>query len=358
MKRTIKLESAYDFLGSILTEPVIFRSFELVPSGEKLTWDLVNRLHEIRAEVPFLYIDDLDKNPEPKMFSTYTLNELYSKVRALMSYYSYDTLEDVAVVTEIIESTIVGLKNAVNFDLDEYLLKINDIYSHTLNTTVIAILLAIKSGQFTNWIIQQLAIGSLLHDIGYIKLLEDCGVKAISELTHEQKILHPVVGYEMVLPDSYVSDMAKKIILMHHFWNHPEKSFDTEKGYYLSYPFEYNSKKIPVWSKSLSVSIVHVASDFEHFINDMSPNRITKKEAIDRILASREIVYGDAALLLANYISPYSIGDTVRLTNGKQGKVTSMTPLASRPIVTVNNRQIDLAKNKGVSISEVVVSNG
>ena len=115
---------------------------------------------------------------------------------------------------------------------------------------------------------------------------------------------------------------------------------------------------IETYAKSLSVSIVHVASDFEHFINDMSPNRVTKKEAIDRILASREIVYGDAALLLANYISPYSIGDTVRLTNGKQGKVTSMTPLASRPIVTVNNRQIDLAKNKGVSILEVVAPNG
>ena len=355
MKKTIKLESAYDYLGSVLTEPVIFRSFELVPSGTKLTWDLINRLHGIRAEVPFLYIDDLDViKSSTKMLSSFTLNELYSKVRSLMSFYSYDALEDVSIVTEIIESTIVGLKNVVNFDLDEYLLKINDIYSHTLNTTVISILLAIKSRQFTNWIIQQLALGALLHDIGYIKLLEKYGVDSISDLTLEQKREHPVVGYELVLDDSYISDLAKKIILMHHFWNHPENSFDAEKGYYLSYPSAYKSQKIPVWSKSLSVSIVHVSSDFDHFVNTFELNNMSKKDAIQRILDNREQVYGDAALLLANYISPYSVGDKVSLTNGKIGEVVAMTPLASRPVVLVNNRNIDLAKNKSVSISEVV----
>ena len=355
MKKTVKLESAYDNLGCVLVEPVIFRSFELVPAGTKLTWDLINRLHEVRSEIPFLYIDDMD-NPkkEIKALSTFTMNELYSKVRTLMSYYSFDSIEDATIVAEIIESTIVGLRDALNFDLDDYLLKLNDIYSHTLNTTVIATLLAIKSGQFTNWIIQQLALGSLLHDIGYIGLLEKYNVKAISDLTIDQRMEHPVAGYELVLDDDYISDMAKKIILMHHFWNHPEESYDVEQGRYLSYPFTYKSKKIPVWSKSLSVSIVHVASDFEHFINDMSENRMSKKDAIQKILDRREVVYGDAALLLANYISPYSVGDKVKLTNGKIGEVAAMTPLANRPIITVNNKQLDLAKNKTVSIAEVV----
>jgi hypothetical protein len=268
-------------------------------------------------------------------------------VRQLMLFYSYDTLEDVDIVMEIIESTIVGLKDALNFDLDEYLLKLNDLYSHTLNTTVIATLLAIKSGQFSNWIIQQLALGSLLHDIGYIKLLEKYGVNSIDELTMEQQRGHPTVGYELVLNDAYISDMAKKIILMHHFWVDPEASFDPETGLYKSYPSEYDGKKIPIWSKSLSVSIVHVASDFEHFINEGYGIGYTKKEAIDRILRDRDVVYGDAALLLANYISPYSIGDTVRLSNGKLAEVTGMTPLADRPIVTINAKKtVDLAKNK------------
>lgn len=355
MKKTIRLESAYDHLGCVLTEPVVFRSFELVPSGTKLTWDLINRLHEVRSEIPFLYIDDMGMTKHaPKTLSTFTMNELYSKVRQLMSYYSYDTLEEVDVVAEIIESTIVGLKNAINFDIDDYLLKLNDIYSHTLNTTVIATLLAIKSGQFTNWIIQQLALGSLLHDIGYIKLLEKYNVKSISDLTEEQKREHPVVGYELVLDDAYISDMAKKIILMHHYWNHPEESLDKETGVYLSYPFEFKGKKIPVWSKSLSVSIVHVSSDFEHFVNDMSPNRISKKEAIQRIMRDREIVYGDAALLLANYISPYSVGDKVKLSDGRVGEVKSMTSLANRPLLVVNNRKLDLSKNNTLLITGVI----
>ena len=355
MKKTIKLESAYDNLGSVLMEPVIFRSFELVPAGTKLTWDLINRLHEIHSEVPFLYIDDLDVNRKgSKTLSTFTMNELYSKVRDLMSFYSYDTLEDVNIVAEIIESTIVGLKNAISFDLDEYLLKLNDIYSHTLNTTVIATLLAIKSGQFNNWIIQQLALGSLLHDIGYIKLLEKYNVQSITDLTPEQQREHPVVGYDLVYDDAYISDMAKKIILMHHFWNHPEESFDPETGTYLSYPFDYNGQHIPVWAKTLSVSIVHVASDFEHFVNDMSLNRISKKEAIHKILNNREIVYGDAALLLANYISPYSVGDKVKLSNGKVGEVKAMTPFANKPIVTVNNKEVDLVNHRLLSIVEVI----
>lgn len=356
MKKTIKLESAYDYLGSVLTAPVIFRSFELIPAGTKLTWDLISRLLDVKSEVPFLYIDDLNTpKKEPAVLSTYTMNELYSKVRQLMLYYSYDTLEDVDIVAEIIESTIVGLRSALNFDLDEYLLKLNDLYSHTLNTTVIATLLSIKSGQFSNWIIQQLALGSLLHDIGYIKLLEKYGVKTIEELTPEQQREHPVVGYEQVLNDAYISDMAKKIILMHHFWVDPEASYDEETGTYASYPFDVDGKQIPVWSKSLSVSIVHVASDFEHFINEGYGMNMTKKEAIDRILENRDIVYGDAALLLANYISPYSIGDQVKLSNGKIGEVTGMTPLASRPIVKINDKKtVDLAKNKMLSIVDVV----
>lgn len=355
MKKTIKLESAYDNLGGVLVEPIIFRSFELVPAGTKLTWDLINRLHEIRSEVPFLYIDDESVPKEkPKMLSSFTMNELYSKVRSLMSYYSYDTLEDVDVVAEIIESTIVGLRNSVGFDLDEYFVKLNDIYSHTLNTTVISTLLAIKSGQFTNWIIQQLALGALLHDIGYIKLMDKYKVKYISDLSPEQKREHTVAGYEFVLNDPYVSEMAKKIILMHHFWNHPEMSLDPETGEYKSYPFEYKSQKIPVWSKSLSVSIVHVASDFEHFVNDMSDARMNKKDAIQKILDDREVVYGDAALLLANYISPYSVGDNVKLSNGKFGVVKSMTSFANRPIVLVNNKELNLMNNKAISIMNVV----
>ena len=139
MKKTIKLESAYDNLGGVLVEPIIFRSFELVPAGTKLTWDLINRLHEIRSEVPFLYIDDESVPKEkPKMLSSFTMNELYSKVRSLMSYYSYDTLEDVDVVAEIIESTIVGLRNSVGFDLDEYFVKLNDIYSHTSTSSSVS----------------------------------------------------------------------------------------------------------------------------------------------------------------------------------------------------------------------------
>ena len=88
MKRTIKLESAYDNLGCILTEPVIFRSFELVPAGTKLTWDLINRLHEIKTEIPFLYIDDMDRPKHiSKALSAFTMNELYSKVRTLMTLF-------------------------------------------------------------------------------------------------------------------------------------------------------------------------------------------------------------------------------------------------------------------------------
>ena len=353
MHKTIKMESAYDNIGGVLIQPVMFKSFELVPAGTTLDWSLVNRLHGLRYEIPFLYIDDTNvsvpKKEIPRL-SSFTINELYSKVRTLMSFYSYDTLEDVDIVMQIIESTIVGLNSIVDFDLDEYLLKLDDIFSHTLNTTVISTLLAIKSDQFSNTIIQQIALGSLLHDIGYIRLCDKYGVDSISELTAEQIREHAVIGYEMVKDDPYVSDMAKKIILMHHYWNDPSKSWDAEKGCYLSYPAEYGSRKIPVWSKSLSVSIVHVSSDFEHFINPVVPDHISKKDAIKYIVDNREFIYGDAALLLSQYISPYSVGDDVKLSNGKIAKVAGMTQFPARPRINLGGKQIDLSKNTKISI--------
>ena len=356
MNKTIKMESAYDNIGGILIRPVIYKSFELVPAGTKLDWSLVNRLHNLKYEIPFLYIDDSEvvapKREVPKL-SSYTINELYSKIRTLMSFYSYDTLEDVEVVMEIIESTIEGLNTIVDFDLDEYLMKLDDIYSHTLNTTVISTLLAIKSGQFTNMIIQQIALGALLHDIGYLELCKRYGVETIEDLTPMQCREHPVVGYELVDKDPYISDVAKKIILMHHYWNDPSASWDSKQKIYLSYPSEYKSMKIPVWSKSLSVSIVHVSSDFEHFVNPAIPGHVTKKVAIKRIVNNRETVYGDAALLLAQYISPYSVGDRVKLSNGKIALVSGMTQFPARPVISIGGKQINLSKNNRLTISGV-----
>ena len=47
MKKTIELEKAYDNLGSVLTEPVIFRSFELVPASLQVISVSINLLSSL-----------------------------------------------------------------------------------------------------------------------------------------------------------------------------------------------------------------------------------------------------------------------------------------------------------------------
>ena len=332
----------YEHLGKNLEEDVIFKGFTLVKAGETLTHPLAEKLFHISGEVPYLLLAS-SNSKQPIKLSQYTVDDLYDKVKTIMKNYSFDNLEDSEMVTEIIESTINGLSNDIelDIDIDDFFINEPDLYAHTLNTTILSSLLAIKSSVFQRWMVQQITLGALLHDIGYPNILRREGLSRISELNLNQIREHPIVGYKILEKNEYIPTGVKKIVLMHHYWEQPEYSMDSN-GVQQSYPFAYDGKILPKESKTLPVSIVQVASTFEHMVNKSNANYVVKRKAIESILNNAEKIYGEGALLLANYISPYTIGDSVKLNNGKEASILKITSNPSRPIILSEGKEIDL----------------
>ena len=346
--KKIKTEDVTKYIGEYIEESIYFKGFPLVEAKTLITKELAYRLFPLAEEIPIISISSEStpdtNNLNSSQLSKFTIDDLYDKVKILMRNYSFDNLEDSELVTEIIESTIANLtaKTDLGIDIDYLLLNEPDLYAHTINTTVLATLLAIKASVFQKWMIQQIALGALLHDIGYTPILLQNEVHKITELPFEERLRHPVVGYELLENNEFIAQGVKKIVLMHHIWNHPEKSLDEGANINLSYPKEYKGKAIPKEAKTLPISIVQVASEFEQMINTSNPNSISKKAAIDRIIKGAENIYGEGALLLANYISPYGVGDQVKLNNGKSAVIEKITSTPSRPIIKCEDVKIDL----------------
>lgn len=335
--RKISLEDAHKYIGSKIESPVFFKGFVLVDKGTPLTPDLISRLEDIKEAVPVLFIDMDVEASSQEFFSAESFSRIQKRVEDVVNSLAFGEASDISAVTEITSSilkSLLGGPMARDLNLDSLLLHLDSIPAHSLNVAILSALLAIRSSRFQRNIIEQITLGALLHDIGRLRQQIDFN-QDWNSLPWSEKIKHPVIGYELVKNNPAIDESVRKIILLHHVWERPAESYDaTQKGY-LSYPFSYNGKTFGEGSKGLPISIVQVADDFEIMTNLSNPEPISKKKAIDIIVQQAERTYGEAALLLAKYITPYGVGDVVTLTNGLQAVVLRQTSNNLRPVVKI-----------------------
>ena len=252
------------------------------------------------------------------------------------------------------ESIISGLISNncyLDIDIDSLLIQQPDICSHSLNTAILSSLLAIKSYKFQRWLIEQITLGALLHDIGCAEIISKEGVPW-EEIPLKRKMEHCVIGYKLLEKTSYIADSVKKIVLMHHVWERPEDSYSTQEGVYRSYPSSLDGRVIPKEAKTLSVSIVQTVDSFERLTNKGGKKKEHKKKAIAEIFKDTHKIYGEGAVLLARYISPYAVGDTVKLNNGHEAVVVKHTSSPSNPIVRYlhSDETVNLSKKSVIKI--------
>ncbi|MGA2142381.1 MAG: HD-GYP domain-containing protein [Brevinematales bacterium] len=96
-------------------------------------------------------------------------------------------------------------------DIDDYT------YTHSINVTLIAIMLAKKIGYGQDGL-KILATAGLLHDIGKTLLPKEIITKPAEYTDEEFEIFkkHPVYGYEIIKSYSGYPDLIQKIVLLHH----------------------------------------------------------------------------------------------------------------------------------------------
>ena len=93
----------------------------------------------------------------------------------------------------------------------------NYTYEHSLNVTVIAIMIS-KQMQLSNHNIYEIAMGCILHDLGKVQISQQILNKPAILTTEEFDEIkkHSINGYNIVKDNRHLSKEAKDIILTHH----------------------------------------------------------------------------------------------------------------------------------------------
>jgi putative nucleotidyltransferase with HDIG domain len=201
--------------------------------------------------------------------------------------------------------------------------------AHSLNVNLLAMMTA-KALGYSERQIHNIALGSLLHDIGLV-------------LSHDGSFLtqHPQVGCELLRkqPDFPAESLA--MVLHHH-----------ERLDGSGYPGRISGRQL-----SESAQIVGLCSEFDCFMNGGRTSHLPG-EGVDFVVSKIDSSYSSAVVRAFNRaFQPYPVGTTVRLTGGLIATVCEQNRNHScRPVVVLKQfgTKFDLMQYTTFMIEEVL----
>lgn len=222
-----------------------------------------------------------------------------------------------------------------------------DTYTFTHSVDVCA--MAIYCGMKMNYPKQRLVllgIGSLLHDLGKVKVSTDILNKPgqLDDNEYEEIQRHPTLGYSMLRKEINTNVDARSAIIL---LNHHERYDGT------GYPRGLKGKEIDEMSTICAISDVY---------NAMITDRVYRKalpqyEVYEMLLASGNVMFNfDTLRVFLTCINPYPKGSFVRLNTGHIGFVTQVNAdLPFRPKIQLlpSREQVDLKKELSLMITSV-----
>lgn len=327
----------------------------LMSKGSKLKKEY--KEHLMSLGIKYIYVEDelsqgilMDEMTERQIE-----DQCQDILRNTIEKYFYSgnaQLESLKNVAEDIISDVLK-QQEVMFNIAGIRQNSEGIYSHSVNVCALSVLIALKMKLPRNKI-KDIAVGSLLHDIG-IKYIEgDIQKIHYTEWTKEQEKeikKHVVYGYYSVENEEWISAVAKNIILSHH-----------ERLDGSGYPFHYTEERIKVGSK-----IVAVCDEFDRMVYGLYTPKLKVYEAIEAIVAQGGIKFDLKTVKIFNEsVAAYPNGTSVLTNEGQTGIVLRQNnKFPTRPVIrilsdadgkTYNNTWIekDLTKELSLFIQDTV----
>lgn len=306
-----------------------------------------------RLGIEYVYVED-EKSFEieiPDAVSEQTRIACKHIVYETMTNFSYNLTVDISSFSDTISNLIDEiLQNAeVQISLhdigsaDEYT------FNHSVSTTVYALLLAIRMG-YTRPMLEKLAVGTLLHDIGKILLDKEILLKESPLTKDEFEYIkqHTTLGYEALKKCVSMSELSRIISLYHH-----------ERIDATGYPTGAPAGSIHEFARIVTIADVYDA---------LTSDRCYRKKWSANKAAEYLVQYSNSIFdvnLVSNFIQLIAIypnGSMVLLSNDKIGIVKEQNRnMPLRPIVRVisdkNGKEIemyeiDLMKELSITILE------
>ncbi|AHF07163.1 HD-GYP domain-containing protein [Desulfitobacterium metallireducens] len=316
--------------GEILARPIVspFGNV-LLQAGITLIQNYINRLSNMGVDVIFIEDDQFEDVEVYTGVSAQTRKAAYSTLQNLTNFVKEGQLSTLgadkiqALIEQMIDDLMAShdiLSNIVEIrDYDNYT------YRHSINTTVIALLLGIAMG-WDNSRLLEFGMGVIMHDIGKMKIPQEIlnkkGPLTESEFIEIKK--HAEYGFELLRKNQDFS-----ILSAHIAFQHQEKWDGT------GYPRGLKGTEIHEFGRVAAVADVYEALTSKRVYREaMQPH-----EAFEYVVSQRGTHFEPRVLdIFSKSIAVYPSGSGVKLSNGQRGNVIRQNPaFPTRPYVRVTH---------------------
>ena len=314
--------------GSVLARPVINSSGKvLLQTGVRMTASYIKRLQAMGYDVLFIRDDRLEDVEFPMSITGQTREVAYKTIKHVSGYIE-SGLEGSLVVADV-RSTVQKMINDLLFseDIIGNLVEIQgyDEYTfhHSINTTIVGLVLAIASGYSEQKLIE-FGMGILMHDIGKI-LIPEAILNKKTPLTNEEfeRIKdHTVDGFNILRKNNDFSLLSAHVAFQHQ-----------EKWDGSGYPRGLKGKEIHEYARVAAIADVYEALTSKRvYRKAIEPN-----QAFEYIISQSNAHFCAQTLeIFKKHIAVYPSGSGILLSNGQRGNVVKQNPtFPNRPFVRV-----------------------
>lgn len=296
--------------GEILAKPIYDEmGMELLAKGTKISKRMIEKIEDLG--ITYIYImknkeNDISDNDKKKMSRVYKSNiETKSKIKEIYKEVVEDSSINLEKYKEIIDEIFKDIldKDAIILNLGN-LKNLNEYYfEHAINSTVLAMATCLVLG-LNRRLIENISIGILLHDIGYITVPNELLNKKDKLTVEEFGIVkkHVDSGYNLLKNVDDIADESLEAVRYHH------ENIDGT-----GYPEKLKGTEIPFAAKLCSICDAYDAL----ISNRYHRKKINRYQAAMIIISNQGIKFDK--YILKNFlrvVGHYPKGLSVILSNG------------------------------------------
>ncbi len=303
----------------------------LISQGTILKRDYIAKLLELNITDVFVE-DEISKDIQVKDITEEKISEKCTeKLKDTLERFAYasgEKLQEISkVATEVMEGVL--LQDEVIYTISNVRNHSKSLYEHSLSVAALSILIAVRAG-YSQKDTKEIALGALLHDIGFINVKEKYqGIILQNATENVQKEIkrHVVYGYIEVEQQSWIPSIAREIILYHH-----------ERMDRSGYPFHMPGEKLKP-----QVRLVAICDTFDNMVYGNMEKRKKVHEALDDIMKNSGIKYdAEYVKLFLRSVATYPTGSLVTLNNGSNAIVIRQNADSpTRPLVRMVEQNND-----------------
>ncbi|MCR5303191.1 MAG: HD domain-containing protein [Lachnospiraceae bacterium] len=275
-----------------------------------------------------------------------------NQIRDIIEKHTYSHNAELKELVDQADELISGIMSEEDvmervYDIRE---RTTDVYEHSVNVLSLSTLIGIRMG-LTREQMHDIGVGALLHDLGLRYVGVEYQERYLDDMTALEKDeykKHPLVAYQALKDETWLSEGSKQVILRHH-----ERCDGSG--------FPSAAREVP-----FECSIVQVCDAFDELLCGICCRHEKIYEAIDYMKVNSVRKFDPRVVdVFLQFTAVYPVGTYVRLNTGEVAVVLHQNPgKPDRPIIrmvtdssgkTITDEVRDMSKIRTIYIDDVEI---